>query len=64
MFIMYVASREHVWTVDDNEAVAALQEIWDYNYGASIPYKVTTKSDVFRIVSTPSHLAISFKLLT
>jgi hypothetical protein len=50
-YFKFVAKGGNPWTMDDLEAVKAMQKIWNQVYGKTIPYKITTDCPVFAIVS-------------
>jgi hypothetical protein len=39
------------WSIDDKEATALLQKVWDHVYGQRVPYTVDPRGSVFRVVS-------------
>jgi len=54
-YIQYMSGQSNVWGTPDNDAVAILQVIWDYLYGARVPAEITATGPIFSIVSTLPH---------
>ena len=58
-YLQYLASRSEdvkdAWTIKDDEVVLNMQKIWDFTYGARIPYDVTVAGSVFFIVCIFMH---------
>lgn len=52
-YLQLLACRDvkEAWSVDDDEATALLQKVWDYVYGQRVPYTVDVTGSVFRVVS-------------
>jgi hypothetical protein len=53
-YLRFLSSYTKVWTISDNDAVTAMQKIWDDIYGDQIPYNVNVNSAVFKTVRPPS----------
>jgi hypothetical protein len=51
-YMKFIATYNNPWAVDDDDAVNALQAIWNAIYGSKIPEEIDTKSAVFEIVRT------------
>ena len=49
-YLRFLSSYPKVWTIADNEAVKAMQKIWNVIYGDEIPYDVNVNCAVFKTV--------------
>ena len=49
-YIQYMSGNDTVWEMEDGDAAAILQAIWDYLYGALIPRQIMSTGPVFAIV--------------
>jgi hypothetical protein len=59
-YVQYLANRncDDAWTISDNDVIQLMQQIWDFIYGARIPYRIKTRGPVFFLVSV-SHVNVS-----
>jgi hypothetical protein len=53
-YLWFLSSYPKVWAIPDNDAVKAMQKIWDDIYGDEIPYDVNVNCAVFKTVCPPS----------
>ena len=60
-YVQYLASRnsQDAWTITDDDAVALMQRIWNFIYGARVPYNIKTRGPVFFLVSDLFHISVS-----
>ena len=60
-YVQYLASRngDGAWAIADNDAIQQMQEIWDFIYGARVPYRIKIRGPVFFLVSDCSRPAAS-----
>ena len=59
--VQYLANRngDNAWAIADNDAIQQMQEIWDFIYGARVPYRIKIRGPVFFLVSDRSRPAAS-----
>lgn len=50
--IVFVAGRKDIWSVDEDAAAFALQQIWNYMFGEAIRCQITPRSSIFNLVSS------------
>ena len=53
-YVQYLASRNSndTWTINDDDAIQLMQQIWKFIYGARVPYCIKTRGPVFFLVNT------------
>lgn len=49
--MVFIAGRKDIWSVDEDDAAFALQQIWDYTFGKAIRCQITPRSPIFGLVS-------------
>jgi hypothetical protein len=56
-YVQYIASRnsDDTWAINDNDAIQLMQQIWEFIYGARVPYRIKIRGPVFFLVSTLYH---------
>jgi hypothetical protein len=61
-YIMYIASSEDPWVVDDDDALASMQIIWKAVYAPKLTHIITLNEAVFHAVRVdlPPYHSISF----
>ena len=64
-YIQYLASQNsnETWTISDNDVIQLMQQIWNFIYGARVPYLINAKGPVFFLVSALSYQCVQQRVL-